>query len=126
MVDFSGKFAGVCDRTVNGFNEKETITGLDQLVAEALPFTYEASGDVDYMLFEANGEKFICFLNHNGITKTLANGETVNPEATVKIRAEMKASEVKEVLNICDCDFKVSDKELNAVLKGGEFILFRL
>ena len=95
-------------------------------MAEALPFTYEASGDVDYMLFEGSGEKFVCFLNHNGITKTLAEGEKVNPEATVKLQVEMKASSVKEVLNICDCDFEVSDKELNAVLKGGEFILFRL
>ena len=125
LVDFSGKFAGTSDKAVNGFNEQETLAGLDQFVKEALPFTYEASGDVDYMLFEGNGEKFVCFLNHNGITKTLADGETVNPEATVKLQVEMKTSNVKEVLNICDCDFEVSGKALNAVLKGGEFVVVR-
>ena len=125
LIDFSGSFAGRSENAVDGFDEEKTITVLDRFVKGCLPFRYEASGDVDYMLFESNGDKYCCFLNHNGITKTLAEGEKVNPEATVKLCVEMKSSKITDVVNICDCDFEVSDGIMGATLKGGEFILFQ-
>ncbi len=66
-MDFSGRLSG--EQTVNGFDRQALIERLDTFFKEYLPFDYSSDGDIDYMLFESDGEKYVCFLNHNGITK---------------------------------------------------------
>ena len=126
IVDFSGKFADKLPNAVNAYQEDEMYAKLDAFVAEYLPFTYDASSDIDYMLFESNGDKYCCILNHNGVSKTLERGEWVVPEATVSFSLKLKHGKILEVLDLYNCGYDISDPTmLKTNLPGGDLILFR-
>ena len=126
LIDFSGAFAGKLPNAVDAYQEAELYAKLDAFVAEYLPFTYEATGGIDYQLFENNGDKYCCIFNHNGVSKSLEEGETTNPEATIRVSVAMKDTEVLEVLNLCDTQYTVTKQTgLDVVLPAGDFILFR-
>lgn len=126
LVDFSGKFAGRTTNAVDAYQEDALYTQLDAFVANYLPFTYKSSGDIDYMLFKNDGDNFCCILNHNGISKSLEDGESVNPEASITVDIKMKDSSILEILNLCNHEYcHSSTNSLNTVLQGGDFILFR-
>ena len=98
----------------------------DKQVLLYLPFTYDASSDIDYMLFESNGNKYCCILNHNGVSKTLERGEWVAPEATVSFSLKLKEGKILEVLDLYNCGYDISDPTmLKTNLPGGDLILFR-
>ena len=126
LVDFSGRFAAQIPCAVDGYDEQAVIRALDRFVEERLPFTFTCTGGVDYMLFESEGRQYGCFLNHNGVSKNPETGEWVNAEATVKISLQLKAGEIQKVWDICDCEYTVDGENLQAVLGGGEFILFQM
>ena len=78
------------------------------------------------MLFENNGDSYCCILNHNGVCKTLEDGEYIKTEATIKVNVKMKDTSILEVFNLCENEYTLSDGNvLNTTLTGGSFILFR-
>lgn len=125
LIDFSGNLVGKSKNIIDGFNEKEVNEVLDVFVKNYLPFEYNSTGDIDYMLFENDGKKFCCLLNHNGITKDVEKGERVNPNAEINLDVSFKAACVTEVFNICDCKYCVNENVINATLGGGDFIVVR-
>ena len=125
LVDFSGTFTSL-PNAVDAYQEEKLYEALDAFVAEYLPFAYTASGDIDYMLFENNGDKYCCILNHNGVSKSVEEGETVAPEATISLSVTMKNREILEVRDLYNCGYEIPQpSQLNTVLPGGELILFR-
>lgn len=125
LIDFSGKFVDKSDKAVDGFDNSAVNQKLDDFFKDYLPFENSSNGDIDYMLFENDGKKYCCFLNHNGITKDVENGERVNPDAELALNISFKDADVMEVLNICECKYCVNENSIHATLGGGEFIVVR-
>lgn len=124
LVDFSGSFADILPNAVNAYDEEAMLQKLDLFVTDWLPFTY-TGGEVDYMLFENDGQKYCCILNHNGVSKSVEEGETVNPTAAIHLDVRMKSGRILEVTDLCDCGFSTDGDHLQVILPGGTFILFR-
>lgn len=126
LVDFSGRFSGKHFNSVDAFREEELYEKLDAFVTDYLPFTYEASGKIDYTLFSNDDDRYCCIFNHNGVSKSLEEGETVNPQATVQVSITMKDTELLEVLNLCGTDYSTfQHSRIEMVLPGGTFLLFQ-
>ncbi len=126
LVDFSGKFAGKLTNAVDAYQEEQLYEALDAFISEYLPFTYSAGGDIDYMLFKNDGDKYCCIINHNGVSKSVEEGETVAPEATIPVSVTMKNGEILGVRDLYNCGYEIHhSSQLNTVLPGGSLILFR-
>ena len=123
LINFSTKhFSGA---TIDGHNEETLYKALDKFIYKFLPFTYKSSSDIDYTLFENDGEKYACIFNHSGVSKCIDEGETTNPSATIDLTLTMKNAQIAEVFDLCGDEYLAQENTLKASLKGGNFILFR-
>lgn len=125
LIDFSGNLVGKTPRTVNGFEEAALFHALDAFMAEFLPFTLESNTDLDYTLFENNGERYCCLWNHRGISKSLEEGETADPAAATAFCLTMKQGTICKVFDLYNEEYTATETTLRATLQAGDFLLFR-
>ncbi|MBP3332713.1 MAG: hypothetical protein J6M35_01560 [Clostridia bacterium] len=126
LVDFSGKFAGSLDVAANAYEENELYARLDRFISEYLPFSYVSKNDIDYTLFENDGKKYCAFFNHSGLSKSVAEGESINPDSATNVKITMKNANIAEVFDICEIGYSLYEgNRIDVRLGGGEFILFR-
>lgn len=125
VVDFTQRLKG--DNVVDAISCPDFIEKVTEWVNEWLPLSVKSTGTTDIQLFENNGSKYACIYNHNGISKTVKTGETVNHEADKDVTVFIKKGKIREIINPCECQYTLNDDEtgINASLTAGTFIAFK-
>jgi len=121
LIDFSGRLHG--ENVVNGYDREAADAAISRMM-DGLPFTLEDGGaGLDFQLFSANGKSYVAVYNHRGVSKTIADGETQNPDAAVRFTMRMKDGSLPEVIDYCGIGWEAAEHTVCVTLGGGEFIL---
>ena len=118
----SGKLE-ITERVICGWND-EVYSKIEAFTDKDLPIIITSNSDVDYVIFENNDRKYAAVFNHNGVSKSVEEGEQINPEVTVSLKAMARNGKISRLLNLSDAMCSVKGGEVCRELRGGEFILF--
>lgn len=121
LIDFSGRLKG---ERVYPYTDMMSLT--EKLLTAAdtwLPFTYECSAPVDYLLFDEGGHHYIALFNHAGLSRSEDEGETVRADATLTITINFKEGYAPVSCEAFDNIAEIGNNVCRLRLSGGTFTL---
>ena len=126
--EMTGKYDYLVDLTGDAdFKEKHNnivdAQTLKEKLNEALPCCVE--GDIHWMVNECtSGGFYLTVFNHSGVTRSVEEGEKVDPESTVTVSVTFKNGAVPALLE-GDAELKCDGDKYLLSVKGGSFGFIR-
>lgn len=121
VIDLTNKLEK-SSKVIDGWSD-DAFCKIDEFTRQHLPIRVTSSDRLDYMIFEESSRNFVAVFNHAGVSKSVEEGERVNPKAHINAEIKVRSGKFTGAYNLCGSDYSIKEDTAIIGLDGGEFIL---